>query len=123
MYGAGDVVAQRAGAHPLRQPGLGLGEIERWDDLVVANPDGGNILQSRGWGEAKYAQGWRPRYLIGNTNGDQVAGGGGVVFDVAAEADDEVVDGASVGVFVDAPHLFKDLFAGDDLAFAFGEVA
>jgi lipid II:glycine glycyltransferase (peptidoglycan interpeptide bridge formation enzyme) len=48
-------------------------EIERWDDLVVANPDGGNILQSRGWGEAKYAQGWRPRYLIGNTNGDQVA--------------------------------------------------
>ena len=50
-------------------------------------------------------------------------GVGGVVFDVAAETDDEVVDGASVGVFVDAPDLFEDLLAGDDLAFVLGEVA
>ncbi len=56
-------------------------------------------------------------------DGDEVAGVGGVVFDVAAEADDEVVDGASVGVFVDAPDLFENLFAGDDLAFVLGEVA
>jgi hypothetical protein len=52
-----------------------------------------------------------------------VLGVGGVVFDVAAEADDEVVDGAGVGVFVDAPDFFENLFAGDDLAFAVGEVA
>ena len=56
-------------------------------------------------------------------NGDEVLGVGGVVFDVAAEADDEVVDGAGVGILVDAPDLFEDLLAGDDLAFAFGEVA
>ena len=48
---------------------------------------------------------------------------GGVVFDVSAESDDEVVDGAGVGVFVDVPDLFEDLFAGDDLAFAVCEVA
>jgi len=52
-----------------------------------------------------------------------VVGGGGVVFDVAAKADDEVVDGAGVGVFVDAPNLFEDLLARDDLALAVGEVA
>ena len=47
----------------------------------------------------------------------------GIVFDVAAKADDEVVDGAGVGVFVDAPDLFEDLLAGDDLVGAIGEVA
>ena len=56
------------------------------------------------------------------TDGDKMLGGGRVVFDVATEAHDEVVDGACVGVFVDAPDLFEDLFAGDDLAFALGEV-
>ena len=55
--------------------------------------------------------------------GDQVVGVGGVVFNVAAETDDEVIDGAGVGVFVDAPDLFEDLFTGDDLALAVGEVA
>jgi len=48
---------------------------------------------------------------------------GGVVFDIAAEADDEVVDGAGVGVFVDAPDLFENVFAGNDFTFAVGEVA
>src|SRR5579871_5541832 len=56
-------------------------------------------------------------------DGDEVLGGGGVVFDVAAEADDEVVDGAGVGVFVDAPDLLEDVFTGDDLTLAVGEVA
>ena len=56
-------------------------------------------------------------------DGLQVDGGCGVVFDVSAETDDEVVDGAGVGVLVDSPDLFEDLLAGDDLAFAFGEVA
>jgi lipid II:glycine glycyltransferase (peptidoglycan interpeptide bridge formation enzyme) len=39
-------------------------EVARWDDLVVANPDGGQILQSRAWGEFKRAHRWSPRYLI-----------------------------------------------------------
>jgi hypothetical protein len=48
---------------------------------------------------------------------------GWVVFNVAAKADDEIVDGAGVGVLMDAPDLFEDLLAGDDLAFAVREVA
>ena len=40
-------------------------------------------------------------------SGGEVGGVGGVVFDVAAEADDEVVDGAGVGVGVDAPDLLS----------------
>ena len=56
-------------------------------------------------------------------DGEQVDGVGRVGFDVAAKANDEVVDGAGVGVFVDAPDLLEDFFAGDDLAFAVGEVA
>jgi lipid II:glycine glycyltransferase (peptidoglycan interpeptide bridge formation enzyme) len=39
-------------------------EIDRWDDLVLANPDGGNMLQSRAWGEFKGGWGWRPSYLV-----------------------------------------------------------
>ncbi len=39
-------------------------EVAHWDDLVVANPDGGQILQSRAWGEFKRAHRWMPRYLI-----------------------------------------------------------
>jgi lipid II:glycine glycyltransferase (peptidoglycan interpeptide bridge formation enzyme) len=39
-------------------------EIDRWDDLVLANPDGGNMLQSRAWGEFKRGWGWRPAYLV-----------------------------------------------------------
>jgi hypothetical protein len=55
--------------------------------------------------------------------GDEVVGVRGIIFDVTPQADDEVVDGAGISVFVDAPDLFKNLLAGDDLAFAFGEVA
>src|ERR1039458_3824656 len=56
-------------------------------------------------------------------DGGEVDGVGGVVLDVAAEADDEVVDGAGVGVFADVPDLFEEGFAGDDLAGAVGEEA
>ena len=56
-------------------------------------------------------------------DGEEVAGGGGVVFEVAAKADDEVVDGAGVGVFMHAPDFFEEVFAGDDLVGAVGEVA
>ena len=43
---------------------------------------------------------------------------GGIFFDVAAEADDEIVYGAGVGVFVEAPDVFEDGFARDSAAFA-----
>ena len=39
-------------------------EILRWDDLVVANPDGGTLYQSAAFAEAKAAGGWRPIQLI-----------------------------------------------------------
>jgi serine/alanine adding enzyme len=38
-------------------------EISGWDELVVANPDGGQILQTRAWGEFKRQQGWTPLYM------------------------------------------------------------
>jgi serine/alanine adding enzyme len=39
-------------------------ELEHWDELVAANPDGGQILQARAWGEFKRAHRWAPRYLL-----------------------------------------------------------
>ncbi len=48
-------------------------EIGRWDELVVANPDGGHILQTRAWGEFKRAWGWRPTYWIARAGGKDVA--------------------------------------------------
>ena len=39
-------------------------EISVWDDLVQANPDGGNVLQSRAFIEFKARHGWVARYYI-----------------------------------------------------------
>lgn len=39
-------------------------EIKEWNNLILANPDGGNILQSRDMAEQKKMSGWMPRYLI-----------------------------------------------------------
>jgi lipid II:glycine glycyltransferase (peptidoglycan interpeptide bridge formation enzyme) len=39
-------------------------EIEDWDALVAANPDGGHMLQTRAWGEAKRRWGWQPVYRV-----------------------------------------------------------
>ena len=41
-------------------------EISHWDDAIVHNPDGGQILQTRAWGEFKRGHGWTPRYLVGD---------------------------------------------------------
>jgi lipid II:glycine glycyltransferase (peptidoglycan interpeptide bridge formation enzyme) len=49
------------------------GEIGRWDELIVANPDGGQILQTRAWGEFKRAWGWRPTYWIAEAGDTEVA--------------------------------------------------
>jgi lipid II:glycine glycyltransferase (peptidoglycan interpeptide bridge formation enzyme) len=39
-------------------------EVERWDDLVAANPDGGNSLQTKTWGDFKGRWGWEPRRYV-----------------------------------------------------------
>jgi lipid II:glycine glycyltransferase (peptidoglycan interpeptide bridge formation enzyme) len=48
-------------------------EIDRWDELVKANPDRGNMLQTRVWGEFKRAWWWRPVYLFEDDPADRVA--------------------------------------------------
>ncbi|HEY6781764.1 MAG TPA: peptidoglycan bridge formation glycyltransferase FemA/FemB family protein [Candidatus Dormibacteraeota bacterium] len=42
-------------------------ELGRWDELVAENPDGGQILQTRAWGEFKRAHRWSPHYLVSET--------------------------------------------------------
>lgn len=39
-------------------------EISRWDSLVAANPDGGNVLQGRAFAETKSRHGWEPLYFM-----------------------------------------------------------
>lgn len=48
-------------------------EIRDWDELVLANPDGGHILQSRAWGEFKRRWGWEPHYRTAEVDGRQLA--------------------------------------------------
>ncbi len=47
-------------------------EIARWDELVVANPDGGQALQSFSWGEFKGRWGWQPRRYIYELSGGRM---------------------------------------------------
>jgi len=42
-------------------------EISQWDELITQNPDGGNVFQSRQFGETKRANNWAPRYIITDT--------------------------------------------------------
>ncbi|TAK89071.1 peptidoglycan bridge formation glycyltransferase FemA/FemB family protein [Patescibacteria group bacterium] len=39
-------------------------QLAGWDELIVANPDGGNVLQSKAFGETKGKHGWTPRYFM-----------------------------------------------------------
>lgn len=39
-------------------------ELTHWDELVVKNPDGGNVLQSKAFGEFKAKHGWESRYFL-----------------------------------------------------------
>ena len=39
-------------------------DVARWDERVAANPGGGQILQTRAWGEFKRRWGWRPEYWV-----------------------------------------------------------
>src|SRR6185312_13562327 len=46
-----------------------------------------------------------------------------IVFDIAAQANDEIVDGAGVGVFVQSPYFFENRLAGDDPSLVSYEMA
>lgn len=48
-------------------------EINRWDELVAANPDGGNVLQTLAWGDFKGRWGWEPRRYVATVGGRAVA--------------------------------------------------
>ncbi|MBV9099704.1 MAG: peptidoglycan bridge formation glycyltransferase FemA/FemB family protein [Candidatus Dormibacteraeota bacterium] len=48
-------------------------ELARWDELVLANPDGGHILQTRAWGEFKRRHGWTPLYVVADDGGHELA--------------------------------------------------
>ena len=48
-------------------------EIERWDELIVANPDGGHIMQSKVWGEFKTKYSWQAQYYVYEAGSRQIA--------------------------------------------------
>lgn len=39
-------------------------EIAQWNDIIIASPNGGNILQGKEFMEQKAEKGWTPRYLM-----------------------------------------------------------
>lgn len=39
-------------------------EIASWNDLILANPDGGNVFQGAEFAEQKRLGGWTPRFII-----------------------------------------------------------
>ena len=41
-------------------------EINQWNNLILANPDNGNVFQGAEFAEQKKIGGWTPRYLIAN---------------------------------------------------------
>lgn len=48
-------------------------QLSTWDQRVLANPDGGNVLQLKAFGEFKRGQGWRPVYALHDADGREVA--------------------------------------------------
>ncbi len=41
-------------------------EINRWNDLIVSNPDGGNVLQTKEFTRVKLLNGWSARFIVGD---------------------------------------------------------
>src|SRR5438874_10474816 len=58
-----------------------------------------------------------------STHREQVARLGGIVFDIAPQADDEIVYRARVCVFMQAPDFFQNRFAGYDAVVVADEMA
>lgn len=48
-------------------------ELAVWDDMVTANPDGGQYLQTRAWAEAKSRWGWSAAHMVHEVAGARVA--------------------------------------------------
>lgn len=48
-------------------------ELERWDELILDNPDGGNVLQCRAFAETKARFGWKPRYGLFQADKQEIA--------------------------------------------------
>lgn len=44
-------------------------EIDNWNNIVVQNPTGGNILQGKEFVSIKQRAGWKPRYILSDTCG------------------------------------------------------
>lgn len=44
-------------------------EIENWDELVTANPNGGNMLQSAAYAAVKNGSGWKVLFLVLESGG------------------------------------------------------
>src|SRR5262249_11807486 len=69
---------RRVAGHLLRAPAPQMRaatpeEIERWDELIAANPNGGEILQTRGWAEFKTDWDWEPRFVVGEVGERTIA--------------------------------------------------
>jgi lipid II:glycine glycyltransferase (peptidoglycan interpeptide bridge formation enzyme) len=44
-------------------------EINNWNDIIIQNPGGGNILQGKEFIEQKARAGWMPRYILSDACG------------------------------------------------------
>ena len=42
-------------------------EITQWNDLLIQNPDGGNVFSSKEMAETKQQNAWKPRYIMVDT--------------------------------------------------------
>lgn len=42
-------------------------ETDNWNILILANPDGGNVLQGREFTEQKGSDGWTPRFVLADS--------------------------------------------------------
>src|SRR5579872_558625 len=58
--------------------------------------------------------GVRKEAIADAADGLQVLRGGRIFFEVTAQAHDEVVDGAGVGIFAHMPDLIQQFLAGND---------
>ncbi len=52
----------------------GKEEINKWNEIIVANPDGGHFLQSIEWGEFKTEWSWNPlRFILEDNDNKKLA--------------------------------------------------